>query len=120
MENMMSASKQFPKEFLAENEARRKRQAGLPKTAVDYKEFIKHYMAVYHAGGTRIDLCRRADITYETLTGRVGALHRKGINLPGLYLPTRVEGQLMDDLKDLVQELSQPRTPGAMKKPPVV
>lgn len=110
---------------LEENEARKMKNTGRKRTKVDYEAFVRAWVKVSNASGSRLDLCRELDITYETAASRKEKLEKMGIPLPPLQNSISISKIQRTNLAQLVKTLSkrqdQESPQGfAMKKPPVV
>jgi hypothetical protein len=113
----MPTKDNVPEWFKEENAQLKTGKRGL----VDYEEFVRVYMEIYKEDGTRVDLARRLRISYESIAGRVEALKRKGVLLPALATSFAMTRKRVKGLQQLIdQGLATPKTPGGMKKPPVM
>jgi hypothetical protein len=105
----------------SENETRKMRNSNRKRVNVDYEQFIRDWMEIYKDGGSRLDLCRKIDLSYEAVSGRFDNLKRRGVILPTLRTGNTMSNIQTTQLSNLISELSAPTptTPG-LKKPPVV
>ncbi len=102
-----------------ENDARKRNTRG---SAVDYEQFVKDYMTVYKEGGSRWDLARKLDVSYETISGRCERLKNQGIKLPLLAKKVTMTKQKVNKLATIVAEMADDLPLPAvskLKKPPV-
>lgn len=106
------------KEMALDNE-RRERMKARGRVPVDYEIFIKEWMAMHAAGGTRIDLSKKMDISYDALLNRFYHLREIGVQLPSLRNSNSIAPSQIDRLQSLVSpSVAAPKT--NLKKPPVV
>lgn len=90
------------------------RSLHMPGGRVDYRDFAAAYMEVQRAGGNRIDLCRKLNITYYAASARIAKLAELGVELPPLTSSRSVSAMQIAELKQTVAPSR------SLKKPPMV